>query len=137
MKQARTFLVFLALALPGWQNAAAQQVGADPTQPPAVILSNTPGAQGAGGSLLQSVIITPTQRVAIIGGERVSLGGKYGDARVVKITANEVVLRSSTGAETLRMYPDVEIKPVESEDIIRNKKTRGLPARHKAQGRQE
>ena len=54
----------------------------------------------------------PRFHTAIIGGEMVKLGGKYGDARVIKITESEVVLRSATGTETLRMYPDVTMKPI-------------------------
>jgi MSHA biogenesis protein MshK len=136
MKQAYNLLILLAATLPGWHNAMAQQVTGDPTRPPAAILSGTPDA-AVGGSLLQSVIITATQRAAIIGGERVNLGGKYGDARVVKITENEVVLHSATGAETLRLYPGVEVKPVESGDGTKLRKTRKAPARHHVQERQE
>jgi len=62
--------------------------------------------------MLQSVKISRTERSAIISGEMVKLGAKYGDARVVRITENEVVLRSANGTEILRMYPGVEIKPV-------------------------
>jgi MSHA biogenesis protein MshK len=93
-------------------DAADAQLNNDPTRPPAAVLSATPGGDvQSGGPLLQSVMITPTERSAIIGGERVKQGGKYGDARVVKITETEVVLRSSTGTETLRLYPGVEMKP--------------------------
>jgi MSHA biogenesis protein MshK len=94
--------------------AAMAQVLNDPTRPPAGIYS-TDGAAGAvsGGPVLQSVMITPSERSAIIGGERIKLGGKYGEARVIKITENEVILRSANGTETLRMYPDVTMKQVE------------------------
>jgi len=129
MKQVRNLLTFLAMALSGWHSVSAQQVMDDPTRPPAALLSGTPGA-AIGGSLLQSVIITPTQRAAIIGGEKVDLGGKYGDARVVKITESEVVLRSATGTETLQMYPGVEMKPVESGGGAEPGKARKAPRRH-------
>lgn len=86
----------------------------DPTRPPGAAAGTTaggdPGAPGQG--LLQSVKISPTERSAIIGGEVVKLNGKYGDARVIRITENEVVLRTANGTETLRMYPDVSMKPV-------------------------
>lgn len=83
----------------------------DPTRPPAQFTAGDEGAS-ASGPVLQSVKISPTERSAIIGGDLVKLGGKYGDARVVKITEREVVLRSAAGIQTLRMYPDVEISPV-------------------------
>ena len=86
-----------------------------PTRPPTAVFSNDHGDTGAtAGPVLQSVMISPAGSSAIIGGERVKLGGKYGDARVVKITANEVVLRSASGTEILRMYPDVNMKAVGS-----------------------
>lgn len=90
---------------------AVAQVANDPTRPPASILSAIPGNDAPGGGpLLQSVMITPTGRSAIIGGEHVKQGGKYGDARVVRISETEVVLRSTTGTETLHLYPGVEMK---------------------------
>jgi MSHA biogenesis protein MshK len=83
----------------------------DPTRPPAALSSPAePGAPLA--PVLHSIKITPNEKTAIIGGETVKLGGRYGDARVVKITDSEVVLRSAAGTETLRLYPDVEVKPV-------------------------
>jgi len=94
----------------------------DPTRPPAAILANAPAdAAQAGGPVLQTVIITPTERAAIIGGERVKLGGKYGDARVVAISESEVVLRSATGTETLRMYPGVDMKVIVPEPAVSTK----------------
>ena len=118
------FLGFCAAAtLACTPDAVVAQVTNDPTRPPAALLSTTPGGDTqAGGTLLQSVMITPTGRSAIIGGESVKQGGKYGDARVVRITETEVVLRSSTGTETLRLYPGVEMKPVVT----------APPARHKS-----
>lgn len=91
----------------------AAQVLNDPTRPPAAVFSDAPGDTGAAaGPLLQSVMISPAGSSAIISGELVKVGGKYGDARVVKITANEVVLRSAKGTEILRIYPDVNMKAV-------------------------
>ena len=113
MKQAHT-LLWLASITAGmvWQAAACAQGMNDPTRPPAGIYL-TEGATGAtSGPRLQSVMITPGERSAIIDGERVRLGGKYGDARVIRITESEVVLRSSGGTETLKMYPEVEMKAV-------------------------
>jgi MSHA biogenesis protein MshK len=101
--------------------ACAQGI-ADPTRPPASLLS--PQAGDAGGPalpVLHSIKITATERIAIIGGETVRQGGKFGDARVIRITENEVVLRSAAGTETLRLYPDVDIKPVVNEPAVSKK----------------
>lgn len=91
---------------------AAQALN-DPPRPSAAKLSRAPGDTGAAtGPALQSVMISPAGSFAIISGELVKLGDKYSDARVVKITTHEVVLRSTGGTEILRMHPDVDMKPV-------------------------
>jgi hypothetical protein len=82
----------------------------DPTRPH--------GASDAGADVealnapvLQSIMITGNRRAAIISGKRVELGERYGAARVMKITENEVVLRSAAGTEVLKMYPKVHKGP--------------------------
>ena len=117
----------LAAMLAASPLGGAAQILNDPTRPPAGSYSSDAGDGAAGGPVLQSVMITPTERSALIGGERVKLGGKYGDARVTKITESEVVLRSASGTEILRMYPDVSIKAVEPAPSAGKKK----PARKK------
>ena len=105
----------LAALLIAWPLGGGAQGLNDPTRPPAAVFSDAPGDTGAvAGPLLQSVMISPAGSSAIIGGQMVKLGGKYGDARVVKITANEVVLRSANGTEILGMYPDVNMRAVGS-----------------------
>ena len=119
---------------------AAAQVMNDPTRPPPSVLSATPGNEGhVGGPQLQSVMISPTERSAIIGGERVIQGGRYGDARVIRITESEVVLRSAGGIETLRMYPDIEIKLVKPAPVVAAPKTARKPAvkSKKTRGKQQ
>jgi hypothetical protein len=105
---------FICCAM-GAATVAHAQVLNDPTRPPAEAYTGTTADAGGAppAALLQSVMITPTERTAIIGGERVKLGGNYGGARVVKITESEVVLHSANGSEILRMYPDVSMKAVE------------------------
>lgn len=101
----------LAALLTGCPLAGGAQGLNDPTRPPTAVFSNAPGDTGAtAGPVLQSVMISPAGSSVIIGGAIVKLGGKYGDARVVKITASEVVLRSAGGTETLRMYPAVNMR---------------------------
>src|SRR5688500_84097 len=90
----------------------------DPTRPPRSAAAAQAGFDSAGeppsAPILQSVMITPTRRSAIIGGERVELGGRYGEAQVVRITESEVVLRSAGRTEVLRMYPEVDKKAARS-----------------------
>jgi MSHA biogenesis protein MshK len=91
---------------------ARAQIEKDPTRPPAGMPGSDTDIAATHAPILQSVRIAPGQRSAIIGGETVTVGGKYGEARVVAITESEVVLQSGSIKETLRMYPGIEIKPV-------------------------
>jgi MSHA biogenesis protein MshK len=95
--------------------AALAQALADPMRPPAV-----PGpapAEAAGDSAkaaarLQSVLISPGRRVAVIDGRVVQLGERVGDARLVAISESQVVLQRASGRETLKLNPVVEKNPV-------------------------
>ena len=81
----------------------------DPTRPPdfsaveAVV--GTAGAMGlpAGSRLtLQSILISPTRRIAIVNGERVKEGDEIGTARVVEIRAWGLELEDDEGPFELR-----------------------------------
>jgi MSHA biogenesis protein MshK len=103
-------------------SAVTAQGISDPTRPPAAVSSDRSGDAGALAlPVLHSIKITPTERSAIIGDETVRQGGKYGDARVIRITENEVVLRSAAGTDTLRLYPDVSVKPIVPEPAVSKK----------------
>ncbi len=100
-----------AFALMLFSTIAAAQVANDPTRPPSGF-----GAGGAdadiadtgGGMTLQSVMISPAGRAAIISGVTVKLGEKYGDAVLVKVAESEVVLKTGTTSQVLKLYPGVE-----------------------------
>ncbi|KRB84723.1 hypothetical protein ASE07_04165 [Noviherbaspirillum sp. Root189] len=89
-------------------NAGAQALP-DPTRPPAALqkdereTENVPAAPE-----LQSVLISPKRRVATINGQIVHVGDKVGEAQVVKITENEVVLRNGKESRTLKLLPQVQ-----------------------------
>ena len=89
----------LAAMLSACALTVCAQIMNDPTRPPAGATANAPDGTiaTAGTPVLQSVMISPTQRSAIINGELVKLGARYGDARVIRITENEVILRSPAG----------------------------------------
>jgi len=85
----------------------------DPTRPPAgwaVGQTGLPGGeQAANTSGLQTIVLPKLGKPwAVINGERVLLGGKVGEARVVKITESEVVLKGADGLQTLKMIPSAE-----------------------------
>ena len=81
----------------------------DPTRPPAEL--GAPAiAVVHSGPVLQSVLISPERKTAIISGETISLGGQYRKGRVVKISESEVVLNNGGNLQTLRLFPEVEKK---------------------------
>ena len=82
----------------------------DPTRPPSEFEAAAGGAAVSSGPMLQTVLISPRQKVAIINGETVKLGGMYGSARVVKISESGVVLNEGGSLQTLKLYPGVEKK---------------------------
>ena len=111
MKQGHTLLQMASIAaFLTWQTADGAQIMNDPTSPPVGVHPADPDAKPESGPVLQSVMIMPNTRFAIIGGERVEVGGRYRDAQVVRITESEVVLRRADGTESLKMYPEIEMK---------------------------
>lgn len=76
----------------------------DPTRPAGEAAA---GDEVSAGPVLQSVLISPGRRSAIISGERVTVGSRYGDAKVVRITESEVVLKSGNEVQTLKLFPAV------------------------------
>ena len=114
-----------------WAGTASAQTLNDPTRPPRMTTAEGEKAQ-ARAPVLQSVMITPTHRSAIIDGERVELGARFGDARVSKITETEVVLAAKGRTEVLKMYPNVD-KAGRDKDQLRDTPTALRPrakARH-------
>ena len=97
-------------------NVIAQTIN-DPTRPPGTTSPADTDTDQPRAPSLQSVLITPTRRAAIINGQRVELGGLYGEARVLKISETEVVLRSASGTEVLKMYPNVDKAARENEPV--------------------
>jgi hypothetical protein len=111
----RKGLFFDILLLTALLPAAVQaQLLTDPTRPP-----DAADAQGAAaaGPVVQSIIIGPgSKRTAIIGGERVEVGGNYGGARVVRITDAGVFLKGSEGETFLPASAGVEKTPSKRKD---------------------
>ena len=95
-----------------WSMGAPVRAGEllDPTRPPAVLDAKIEQSadQLATAPVLQSVLISPTRRLAVINGQTVALGEKYGEARVVKISEGEVVLRNGQDVQVLKLFPNVE-----------------------------
>lgn len=106
----RLILLGLGFALVGMAQAQLP----DPTRPPANLVTSAgaPEAAPPAAQALQSVILRKGGKpAALINGELVELGGKVGEARLVKIREDRVVLRGPLGEETLRLTPEAEKKP--------------------------
>ncbi len=76
---------------------------ADPTRPPQA-LDEGRGAGASAGPRLESVLIAPDRRVAVIGGQQVTIGSRYGGGEVVRITEGEVLIRKPGGDESLKLF---------------------------------
>ena len=100
-------LILLLLCFPG--PASAQRAAlVDPTRPPNMsVESGAKESAAPAGPQLQSVLISPTRRVAVISGSTVVQGGKYGNATVTSISEGAVLLRYADRRETLHLIPGV------------------------------
>lgn len=106
MRHLRT-LVFLMIT-PLTLTAGAQGIMADPTRPPGALAATSGDAVASGGPVLQSVMLSPGRKMAMISGEVVVLGGRYGSARLVKLSESEAVLKDGAETTVLKLFPLVE-----------------------------
>lgn len=89
--------------------AAAQGAPlADPTRPPGAGADFGAEEARPAAARLQSVLISPTRRVAVIDGKAVALGGRIGDATLETLTEGAAVLRYADRRETLWLMPGVD-----------------------------
>ncbi len=104
----------MVLAAAVASNAAGAQQLRDPTRPPA-LLGPSKGESGAGerraGLSLQSILIAPDRRSAIIDGRLLNVGESVSGFRVVAIEEGAVTLRGSAGLRRLELFPEVVKRP--------------------------
>ncbi|GAB1392149.1 hypothetical protein MASR1M60_03120 [Rhodocyclaceae bacterium] len=102
-------MLSLLLVNPAWAQLA------DPTRPP--LQATAPAGDTASSAAipaatgLQSIMLSRNGKgrpAAMINGEIVQLGGKVGEARLVKVEEDHVVLLGAEGRETLRLMPAAE-----------------------------
>lgn len=98
-----------------WAVSSKAETLLDPTRPPGttnLAVDGKPEAV-ATGPVLQTVMMSAKRKVAVISGQVVALGEKYGDATLIRLTDREVVLRNSDKTlRTLKLHPEVEKKAV-------------------------
>jgi MSHA biogenesis protein MshK len=100
--------LMIALGLFAASSAIAQGLS-DPTRPPSDPAPAQNAAQPA--SRLQSVLISPGRKLAVIDGRTVSVGERVGDAKVVAISPAQVVLQTGGAYQTLKLHPGIEKHP--------------------------
>ena len=102
-------------------NSAHAQALNDPMRPP---LFTAADAEAKAGPVLQTIVIGKERRYAIISGERIVPGGAYGDAKVIRIAENEVILRDSTGETVLKLVPEIK-KQIVAPKIVSREAVQG------------
>lgn len=90
---------------------ASAEVLLDPTRPPAALMAPVDAVvveppKPAG---LQSVIVSKERSAAIIDGQTVELGGKYGDVRLIEVSDTGVILQGARGKQVMTLFPGVSI----------------------------
>lgn len=102
----------------------------DPTRPPDVfggVVDEGTEIAPPPVPVLQSVLLSAARKMAVISGQPVALGEKFGAARLIKLTPSEAVLRTGDTLQVLKLFPDVEKKEplVSPDESKRGKKTSG------------
>ncbi len=103
--------LMLAVTLLATGAPAFAQGLVDPTRPPSFTAAPSDAAPATTGAQLQSVLISPHRRLAVINGQPVALGGHVGDATLTRITETGVVLKRGDVLETLLLLPGIAKKP--------------------------
>ena len=111
MRTGAPYCILTAAMLAAMAGARAQAL-IDPTRPPSAPIGLTAVQEEVTGTQLQSILFSSGRKVAVINGIMVPLGGMVGEARVVKITETEVVLKKGEETEVLKMYPGIDKRPV-------------------------
>ena len=98
-------------AICGLSVSAIAQSLPDPTRPAASMLPPAVPVAASSRPILQSVLISPTRRLAIISGKQVMLGEKFGTATVIKINETSVVLRDGQAQLTVVLFDSAARAP--------------------------
>jgi MSHA biogenesis protein MshK len=98
----------LAVLLVMMTTPAAAAPFADPFRPPRQIEQPVvdDAAKAPAGSRLESVLIGPDRRIAVINGQQYLEGDRIGNGRVLRISESEVVIRHPDRDEKLTMFAE-------------------------------
>lgn len=110
MGGARKLAVLIAGA--GWAAVVSASPLPDPTRPVDRTVSAGPtAATRPAGPVLQSTLVSPTRKVAIISGQAVQVGDTVQGAVVTEISAYEVKLAKGGRELRLRLHPKLKEEP--------------------------
>jgi MSHA biogenesis protein MshK len=105
---AAPLFLFFAFCLLPVNSALAAEALPDPTRPAADAGLAGEAAAVTSGPVLQSVMIRPGRRTAVISGQLLAEGEHFGSARLVRISEGEAILAGPEGRQTLKLFPGVE-----------------------------
>lgn len=74
---------------------------ADPTRPPS---SDGGTTEAPVGPRVESILIAPDRRIAVVNGQEVTIGSRIGGGEVVRISESEVRIRKPGGEESLKLF---------------------------------
>jgi hypothetical protein len=102
MRRSLQFAALLALiCAPAWA-----QTLVDPMRPATAAAPEEAESSAKAGPVLEQILESKGRRFAVISGQRLGIGEKLGDARLVDIGLGEVTLKGPNGTEVLGMFPD-------------------------------
>lgn len=107
VQRVATVVCLLVVATAFAPSAAAENLR-DPTRPANLEPSAMDGGQSYSGPQLQSILIAPGRKAAVIDGQSIKLGDKFGDARLVRVTDSEVALQRGNDMQILKLFPGAE-----------------------------
>lgn len=121
MRKALKFAVLAVVTGCAVSGLAVGQM-ADPTRPPGGMATGpSTGLDGTGTDAVigvQAIFIRPGGKSsALVNGQMLQVGDKLADKKVINITESEIVLRSESGRETMKLIPDVTKTPHKSAAI--------------------
>ena len=103
-------MALLALCIPTLLLADLSNDLADPTRPNVkrerIVVSTKVIAKPKEALVLQSTLVAPNRRLAIINGKTLYVGGRVADAEIIEISPHQVTLLRSGVREVLRLLPE-------------------------------
>lgn len=105
---AAILLLACSLCLVPFDIALAAELLPDPTRPAIEAGPAGEPIKTQSGPVLQAVKISPQRRSAIISGQSLALGERFGALKLVGVSEGEVVLQGPDGRQTLKFFPGVE-----------------------------